>query len=127
MNINTEIEFKLLTTKDCINTLCSSFNDVITIDQTNHYFTSKTENLLSKNIAIRIREIANEYTFTLKHKEKNITEYECIVESFDNEIFKNPDVLQILNKFDIKHDLINQGSLRTIRKLKQTINYKYSD
>ena len=124
MIINTEIEFKLLVNKQCLQTLADSYNDIITIDQTNHYYISNTQNLLEKKVSIRIREIDNKYTFTLKHKNIDVTEYECEVESLDSIVFKKPTIVEVLEKFKIENTLVNQGSLRTIRKL---INTKYGE
>ena len=117
---NTEIEFKLLVNKQCLDDLAKSFDNINTIDQTNHYYISNTQNLLEKNVSIRIREINNSFTFTLKHKEIDVTEYECAVNSLDIEVFKMSQIEKVLSKFKIENDLIKQGSLRTIRKLIDT-------
>ncbi len=101
MEINYEYEAKLLISEQDYLKLINNLPIKKTIIQTNYYLISQQ---LTTNQALRIREINNTYTLTLKTKQDNKNEEKNIPISQD--IFN-----EIINTNSINHDLLTQLNL----------------
>ena len=105
-----EKEYKILINKEEFTRLVNNIEFDSIIKQTNHYYSAKD------NMGMRIREIDNKFTFTLKHFINNeVREYEFAIK--DNDI-NDPKIKAVLNELAIE-DPKYLGDLKTVRYLKK--------
>ena len=115
MNIpKIEKEYKMLLSKDEFDSLLNTYKPNKILKQTNYYFDSKPS-LYSRGFSIRIREIDNKYTFTLKES----TSLGKLEHEFDIDSFNIDDIVikKLLDELNIHEPLSNIGSLKTTRHL----------
>ncbi len=129
-----EIEFKSLLSKSEFDLLEKSLPfPKQPIIQTNHYFDTKNFRLKNRRCSVRIREIDNQYTFTLKQKREN-----HVVESNEQISFDDAqnllqgnycevdDLEAILQLVDVEGSaLIYYGALKTERRQFTKGNFIY--
>ncbi len=104
MEIFVEKEYKTLLSLAQYNQLFKVFENGKTIVQTNYYFDNSNYQLRQQGFMARIRKINNNYTFTLKTpKIDNLTtEHNVPLTNLD---INNQEIINILNKFKLNHDL----------------------
>ncbi len=111
MKSHLEIEYKTLITKQQFLTLINHFKEASCIHQTNIYFDT-TPSLKERGMACRIRQIKNQYIFTLKIKqEAAVQEIETVIDSLS---LDHPSISEILTTYSIS-ELHECGRLDTVR------------
>lgn len=118
MNKNIEKEYKILVTKDQFEILSRQFDNLNFITQINTYYDTANMDIRNNKGAMRIRERNGKYIFTLKMKDKNIDghyEFEMEVSENNTDVFKNPDIKNLLNSYGIHDDVIPLTTLETKR------------
>ncbi|NLC97072.1 MAG: CYTH domain-containing protein [Erysipelotrichaceae bacterium] len=109
-----EKEYKMLINESQFNKLKEEFKSNIVLDQVNHYYDT-TPSLYNKKMAVRIREVNNEYIFTLKRSTfEGQLEYEFLIDNLD---INDKKIKELLSTFSIVETLKYLGSSRTIRHL----------
>ncbi|MFI3283990.1 MAG: CYTH domain-containing protein [Erysipelotrichaceae bacterium] len=107
--MNIEKEYKTLINSANYQTMMD-FYQVKARKQVNYYFDTP-EGLFNKNLNVRIRQIDDQYFFTLKHYQGQLYEYEFEISSLS---IDDLNVQKLLTQFDIKN-LKCIGSLTTYR------------
>lgn len=111
MESKLEVEYKMLLTKKQFEQLCNKYPEQRIIKQHNFYYDS-TPSLKERGMGCRIRQIENQYIFTLKIKEKlGHQEIEFKVSANDIHL---PEIKKVLHQFQIT-DLKERGDLLTYR------------
>lgn len=109
MQGNIELELKTLITKEQFEKLTSFYQPLNFVKQHNHYYV--TDNLNS--YAFRVRTIGDKNVFTLKYYLNGDThEYE---KEFDGNFEDDPEILDLLNQFNVKPPYRMFGELITER------------
>ena len=113
MNPNLEIEYKMLISEENYLKLMDIYQKQPTL-QTNVYYNCKYEDLKSRGIGMRIRDVNNTHLFTLKVKTDNgHKEYEAYTN--ENSIEALHEVKFIFDELNIKGPYIETGRLNTYR------------
>ena len=82
MNKHVEKEYKMLVSKEQFDKLCSLYENLNFITQTNTYYDTVNGDIQKKKGAMRIRERNGRFLFTLKMRQENLDglcECECEV------------------------------------------------
>lgn len=117
MKQNIEVEYKILVSKDQLNTLinllCITPNF---IEQVNTYFDTKDFALAQQKIALRVRKKNNQFVATLKtpYGQSSVQEFEWPVPSLEN-FSKNHILIEKLKELGLPNEVFPTFSLRTLR------------
>lgn len=116
MNLHFEKEFKILLDKDKFITLLNYYPQAEFKKQVNTYYDTEDMYIRKHIGAMRIREIDNQYIFTLKQRcENGVQEHECIVSYNSLEAFQNEQIQTLFTSFDIDQPIRKLASLTTYR------------
>lgn len=116
MNKNIEKEFKILVSKDKFELLCNMYKPLTFIKQINQYYDTPDNLIKNKQGAMRIRSKNDKHIFTLKIYENNeLLEYECEVNENSIHSLNHPNIISLLDSYDIKGPFVKTASLTTNR------------
>jgi len=116
MSRNFEIEYKNLLTQATYQRMKSYYSLYFPIIQENTYFDTNSRTLFQKGISLRIRQLNQSYTLTLKLPINHyVEEYEALVASANIcEIMHHPLVIKYVFPL-IQEELLSLGTLHTSR------------
>lgn len=118
MNLHFEKEFKILLNKEQFITLLKYFPQAKFKKQINTYYDTKDMYILRHIGAMRIREVDNQFIFTLKQRHnEGAKEHECIVSENSTAVFESDNVRSLLSSFHICQPIAALTSLTTYRAL----------
>lgn len=113
---NIEKELKILVTKEKFDLLCNLYKSLIFNKQINQYYDTADNLIRSKHGAMRIRTINHKHIFTLKIFQNNdLLEFECEVSENSIVALNHPDIITLLNSYNITGPFIKIASLTTYR------------
>lgn len=116
MNKNIEKEFKILVSKEKFNMLCKMYEPLTFIKQVNQYYDTPDNLIRKKNGAMRIRSKNNKNIFTLKlFQDNKLLEFECEVKENSINALNHPEIIALLNTYQINGPFIETASLTTYR------------
>lgn len=116
MKMNIEKEYKILLNKNQFVTLLKKYPEAKFHKQINSYYDTK-DAMIQKNYgAMRIREINDEFLFTLKqHTDQGLMEHEMHVERNDRSVFQKEEIQQLFHTLHIPQDIHLITTLTTYR------------
>lgn len=116
MHTNIEIEYKMLLSFEQFNRLSEAYPDKTFKTQVNTYYDTADFQLRNKHCAMRIREIDNQFLFTLKvPKTEGHMEYECYVDKNNVQSLNKPEIQALLHQLNIVDEVKEITSLKTSR------------
>lgn len=116
MNTNIEKEFKLLVDEEVFYKLCSFYPQLQFKKQVNTYYDTIDHQIQKRKGAMRIREVNDEYIFTLKlWKDEDLLEFECEVDDNTLASLQKDEVQELLTAYDIQGELYELTTLITHR------------
>ena len=116
MNKNIEKEYKVLLSKEQFETLCSFYEPLHFVQQTNIYFDTEDRAIEYMRGAMRIRTKNGKHRFTLKvHENNELVEYECDVATNTIDALNSHSISLLLKKYKIHGPYIQRAKLITKR------------
>lgn len=118
MEKNIEIEYKTLVNINKFNRFLSDSPITEEIYQINYYYDTTDFQLYHAGATLRIRQIGSRYYFTLKERTRSHSvEHEQEVDDNSLDFLSNPDVIKLLEKFNLTSEINLVGELATLRKI----------
>ena len=114
MNKHVEKEYKMLVNKEQFDKLCSLYENLNFITQTNTYYDTVNGDIQKKKGAMRIRERNGRFLFTLKMRQENL---ENSIHALQSE-----EIVQLLHEYQIEAAIIPLTTLVTKRAVVETEN-----
>ena len=118
MNKHVEKEYKMLVSKEQFDKLCSLYENLNFITQTNTYYDTVNGDIQKKKGAMRIRERNGRFLFTLKMRQENLDglcECECEVSENSVHALQSEEIVQLLHEYQIEAAIIPLTTLVTKR------------
>ena len=125
MNKHVEKEYKMLVNKEQFDKLCSLYENLNFITQTNTYYDTVNGDIQKKKGAMRIRERNGRFLFTLKMRQENLDglcECECEVSENSIHALQSEEIVQLLHEYQIEAAIIPLTTLVTKRAVVETEN-----
>lgn len=125
MNKHVEKEYKMLVSKEQFDKLCSLYENLNFITQTNTYYDTVNRDIQKQKGALRIRERNGRFLFTLKMRQENLDglcECECEVSENSVHALRSKEIIQLLQEYHIEADIIPLTTLVTKRAVVETEN-----
>ena len=125
MNKHVEKEYKMLVSKEQFDKLCSLYENLNFITQTNTYYDTVNGDIQKKKGAMRIRERNGRFLFTLKMRQENLDglcECECEVSENSVHALQSEEIVQLLHEYQIEAAIIPLTTLVTKRAVVETEN-----
>ncbi len=117
MNVNLEIEYKMLISETFFIELNNHYSQYETVMQVNTYFDRLEQPLHLNGFGMRIRNLEGKHTLTLKQKcEDGIQEYEIPLPSSHIKELQDVSVQALLKKVELGGTFFKKGQLTTWRK-----------
>ena len=107
MNKHVEKEYKMLVNKEQFDKLCSLYENLNFITQTNTYYDTVNGDIQKKKGAMRIRERNGRFLFTLKMRQENLDglcECECEVSENSIHALQSEEIVQLLHEYEIEYE-----------------------
>lgn len=115
---NIETEYKVLVTKEQFEKLKSNYLILESRKQVNTYYDTKTALIKKQKYSMRIREVNNQFIFTLKTPHKGAHhEHECLVSQNSVEAFKEPEIVLLFDQYHLHGDYQEIGKCITYRSI----------
>lgn len=123
MKKNIEKEYKILVTKKQFELLLARYPNAQFQKQVNTYYDSEDRMIQHHHGAMRIREVQNQFLFTLKmHTDRGLMEYEMFVAQNDVSVFDTTEIKNLLLSFGFTKPIVPLTTLTTYRAMIDTGN-----
>ncbi len=116
MRVNIEKEYKILVTQTQFECLLAHYPQAVFRKQVNTYYDTINNDLRRVRGAMRIREINDQYIFTLKMvTDQGLIEHEMFVNGNHVDVFNHPDIQALFSKYRLSLPVHETARLTTHR------------